>query len=155
MHRSVMMLMLLCFAGCSMPFSRPTPSAEEYRQQYLGMLSRDQVSELQFAYVGAVGGEFSIARFRTTAAGVEAIRENSDSDHLYDPKDETVRMEVKRKLVTRSGGSSLPKWFDFPFEKPLRVFREAGESSHDHPAYAHEWYVDEENLIVYYSMVWG
>jgi len=147
------LILLLLFAmGCPAPFSRPVPSPSEYKQRFLSNLDPKQIQNLQFTYHGAIGGEASIARFRTDSAGIESIRENAQSEKAYDPNNEAAREELRRQFAMCAGSHSIPAWFDFPFGKSLLLFVDSGDFSDEHPAYSHEWYVDKDNGIVY-SMV--
>ncbi|EMI22947.1 hypothetical protein RMSM_00126 [Rhodopirellula maiorica SM1] len=134
---------------------RPVPTASEYKQRFLTHLRPEQINSLRFTYHGAVGGEASLARFKVEANAVSEIRANAQREDVYASQDEDAVQELKRKMAMCTDEGQIPEWFDFLFGKALPVFIDNGDSTAEHPAYLHEWYVDESRGIVYFVMIEG
>jgi len=144
---------LLVFAGCPMPFSRPVPSETEYIQRFLTHVQPEQIEDLQFSYHGAVGGEYSIARFRVDNDAIHQLRANAQREEIFFLEDGDSEKDLKERIAVCARESQIPGWFDFPFDKTMAVFIDSGDHTDGHPAYKHEWYVDEARGIVYFVMI--
>lgn len=155
MKRNLILSVVVCIAGCAAPFSRPIPTESEYKQRFLTHLEPQQVDALRFSYHGAVGGEASIARFNVDADAISQIRTSAQLEDVYASDDKDAREELKRKIAMCAREGRIPEWFDFPFDKSLPVFTDSGEFTDEHPAYSHQWYVDEDRDIVYFVMIEG
>ena len=155
MKRALILTVVVCITACSAPFSRPIPTESEYKQRFLTHLEPEQIDALRFSYHGAVGGEASIARFKLDADAIAQIRTNAQDQDVYAPVDGDAAQELKRKIAMCAREGRIPEWFDFPFDKPLPVFTESGDFTEEHPAYSHDWYVDEDRGIVYFVMIKG
>ncbi|GAA5504878.1 hypothetical protein Rcae01_00317 [Novipirellula caenicola] len=138
-----------------MPFSRPVPSEAEYIQRFLPHVRLEQVENLQFSYHGAVGGEFSIARFGVEEDTVSQLRVHAQREEsiFLDAGDSGETLKKKIAMCTR--GKTIPEWFDFPFGKKMVVFIDRGDGTDEHAAYSREWYIDEDRGIVYFVMTEG
>jgi hypothetical protein len=146
---------VVCLIGCAAPFSRPVPTESQYKERFLTHLRPEQIHDLRFSYHGAVGGEASIARFTVGADAISqilAIAKREDM-HLSEGKDKADELKRKIAMCTREG--RIPDWYDFPFDKSLPVFIDSGDYTDQHPAYSHEWYVDENRGIVYVVIIEG
>lgn len=154
MKRTAILAVLLMI-GCAGPFSRAVPTESEYKQRFLTLLQPDQIDNLQFSYHGAVGGEASIARFKLNTDAISQIRANAQREENYAFEDENVAKELKRRIAFGTRAGRIPEWFDFPFDRPMRLFIDSGESTAEHPAYSREWYVDQDRSIVYFVMSEG
>ena len=155
MKRTLILAVVVCITGCAAPFSRPVPTESEYKLRFLTHLQPEQISSLRFSYHGAVGGAASIARFNVGADAISQIRANAQRKDMYSSEDGDAAQELKRKIAMCAREGRVPEWFDFPFDRSLPVFIDRGDFTHDHPAYSHEWYVDEDRGIVYFVMTEG
>lgn len=141
--------------GCSAPFSRPVPTETEYKERFLTHLRPEQIKDLRFSYHGAVGGEMTIARFTLEADVLSQILAIAKPQDMYVPEDGDATHDLKRKIAMCAREGRIPDWYDFPFDKALPAFMDSGAHTDEHPAYSHEWYVDEEQGIVYIVIIEG
>lgn len=152
MKRALLHAMVVCIMGCAAPFSRLLPTESDYKQRFLRHLRPKEISSFQFTYHGAVGGEASIARFKVGEDAVSQLRAKAQREEIYSTD---AAQDLKRKLGTCTRERRVPEWFDFPFDRSLPVFIDSGDFTVDHPAYLHEWYVDEDRGLVYFIMIQG
>ena len=155
MKISGILLLVLLASGCSGAFSRPVPTPEEYKQQFLSHLAPENIRELQYSYHGAVGGDASIARFIADDYVIAVIRKATQSELVYKPDNGNEVQELTRQFAMCAREGRIPKWFDFPFSRSLLLFEDKGDDKDGHPAYSHRWYVDEESGIVYFVLIDG
>ncbi|WP_417377460.1 hypothetical protein [Gimesia maris] len=155
MKHAQLLLLVFLVTGCPAPFSRPVPTESEYKRRFLSQLAPAQITDLRFSYHGAVGGEASIARFKVDADTISQIRTSAQLEDVYASDDKDAREEFKRKIAMCAREGRIPEWFDFPFDKSLPVFTDSGDFTDEHPAYSHQWYVDEDRGIVYFVMIEG
>ncbi len=151
----LVLLLMLAANGCRMPFSRPVPTPTQYKEKFLSFLEPDDVSDLQYSYQGAVGGEASIAKFRLTQEAIGMLRTARPIAVTFKPADQDEIADLKREFANLSGAGRIPKWFDFPFDKSLLLFEESGDNTDECPSFSHKWFVDEDLGIVYFAMVEG
>ncbi|WP_442511502.1 hypothetical protein SH528x_003183 [Novipirellula sp. SH528] len=153
--RTPIIIAMFVIACCTLPFSRPVPTDAEYKLRFLSHLQPEQIKDLRFSYHGAVGGQYSIARFKVDADAISQIRVNTQHEDIYTPLEGNTADEFKQRIAMCAGGGAIPKWFDFPFDRSLPVFIDSGGFTEEHPAYSHEWYIDEDQGIAYYLMMEG
>lgn len=146
---------VVCLIGCAPPFSRPVPDELQYKERFLTHLRPEQINDLRFSYHGAVGGEASIARFTVDAEAISQILAIAKREDMFVSEGGDAAHELKRKIARCAREDRIPDWFDFPFEKSLPVFIDSGDYTDEHPAYSHEWYVDENRGIVYVVIIEG
>jgi hypothetical protein len=139
---------LVLTTACPMPLSRPRPTETEYKTRFLGLLEPQHIHDLRFLYRGAVGGEYSVAKFTTDEDGLQVLHAAADGQPRYDPANAQQRREVERLQACCPGGC-VPAWYDFPFNKSLLMYVEHADATEDTPGYLHEWYVDEIEKTVY------
>ncbi len=155
MKRNAILAVVVCIIGCAVPFSRPVPTESEYKRRFLTHLRPEQITDLRFSYHGAVGGEATIARFTVDADAISQIRANAQREDVYASEDGNAAQELKRKIAMCAREGRVPEWYDFPFDKSLPVFIDSDDYTDEHPAYSHEWYVDEDRGMVYVVMIEG
>lgn len=157
-------VMMLSLSGCGNTLDRPCPSREDYVATYLECFDATQIEKLDYVYQGAIGGTMTVGRAEfhdfvklkdsLVAARVESGRLVAET---YDPAEMAegaAATEFRRQWEIHAGGT-LPSWFDFPFDRKLRVLREVSEGSEGHPPHETVWYIDDERKIVYIRGNWG
>jgi hypothetical protein len=155
-HPLITLLLLLCALGCDGPFSRPIPQPTEYKQRFLTpRFQPEEISDLQYSYRGAVGGESSIARFRLTIEELARIKAATPVATPYKTSSKQEVDELKRTFAFCARDGRIPKWFDFPFSKSLLLFENSGDYTDGHPSFSHKWFVDEDQCVVYFVMTEG
>ena len=156
-HYSIIaVLCSFCMLGCDGPFSRAIPKPNDFIHRFLApRFQPETIFDLQYSYQGAVGGESSIARFQLTRQEVERIKAEIPDAAFFGPASEKEIDELKKLFAFCARGGSVPKWFDFPFDKSLLLFEGSGDDTDIHPDSSHKWYVDEERCVVYFVMIEG
>ena len=136
--------------------SRPVPSEAEYVAKYLKYFDQSQIEKLDYVYEGAIGGERTVARVQFKEA--VRLKEGIGETGTYDPEVMTKEPAASefRESLTFAGGGTTPPWFDFPFNRQMRMIREAQEEASDaNPIYEWTWYIDDQRHVVYFVGVKG
>ena len=145
------------FSGCNM-LDRSAPSQAQYIAEYMQHFDESQIEKIDYYYKGAIGGALTAARVQFK--GPVEIRGDVKVG-AYDPKtvteDSGDMMWFRHRWENHCGGT-LPAWFDFPFEQPMRTIREERdreECREGEPVYHYEWYIDDRRNVVYFMGGWG
>ncbi len=71
------------------------------------------------------------------------------------PDAELIRLQMQAKCRNHCGGT-ISDWFDFPFDRPMRMIRESEEEPKEGtPRFSNEWYIDNQENIVHFLGNWG
>ena len=161
---AVATVLIVCFSGCGSFLDRPRPSREAYTADYLEYFDASQIEKLDYAYRGAIGGAMTVgrAKFKDSVRLKDLLVESRVKSGVltaetYDPADTAEgpgATEFRHQWEVHAGGT-IPPWFDFPFDRKMRVLRETGGGTDAHPRYEKVWYVDEERGVVYIRGNWG
>lgn len=148
--------------------ARQPPSREAYVATYLECFDVSQVVNLDYVYHGAIGGAFTVGRAQFKAPVKvrdsmvrEKIKAGLITEGTYDPTEmtnEPTAAAFKLEWEVHAGGK-MPSWFDFPFNRRMRVFKEESEGvqseTDPRPRYEKVWYIDDEKSVVYIRGNWG
>jgi hypothetical protein len=156
---------LFPFSGCGNMLDRPAPAKAEYIADYLEYFDGSQIEKLDYTYKGAIGGAFTVGRAKFKSPVelrddlVETrVKAGLVTEGTYDPVEmakEPALMQFRQELEVHAGGT-IPSWFDFPFDRKMRMIREASEGKGGvSPRYEKVWYIDDERNVVYIRGNWG
>jgi hypothetical protein len=149
---------LLTSSGCGNFLERHAPDRDGYIARYFEFFDGSQIQKLDYAYKGAIGGDFTVGRaefkgrVQLKDLMIQAkIKGGLVAAGMYDPAKmmkEPAAAEFRQRWEVHAGGT-MPAWFDFPFDRKMRTLREASEGSNSSPRYENIWYIDDEHNIVY------
>jgi hypothetical protein len=158
-------LLSVMLAACGSPLSRPTPSRDAFIAQYLAYFDSTQIEKLDFAYKGAIGGAVMVGRvqfkgpIRINDAMVNArVQAGNVTVGTFAPAKmaEEDKQDLIRQLKSPADGR-MPSWLDLPFDRNMRMIRDAGEGDtrNAQPRYEKTWLIDDEHNVVYVYGNWG
>jgi hypothetical protein len=157
------LFLFLALSGCGSFLQRPRPSKEDYIVDYFAYFDTAQIEKLDYVYQGSIGGAGTVgrAKFKDSVKLRESliaaqVKCGLLEDGIYDPTAmEEIEAVMFREQWEEHAGGTMPRWFDFPFDRKLRMLREAGEGSDAHPRHETVWYIDEDRNVVYVRGNWG
>ncbi len=156
----VLAVLLVIGSSCGGCLSRPTPSKQRYLAMYMEHFDVEQIESIDYTYEGAIGGAITAARVQfngpvTIPEGLELIEYQPPEADDRSPDAELSRLEIQAKCRNHCGGET-PNWFDFPLDRPMRMIRESEEDPpEDTPCYSNEWYIDDQENVIYFFGSWG
>jgi hypothetical protein len=150
--------LVTCFSGDGL-LTRQPPSKDGYLSEYFECFNASQVAQLDFAFKGMFRGSFTLGRAEfkgpvepTTSVVDAKIKSGLMTKGTYDPAKMTDADKVWLRHQCESlAGGSLPSWFDFPFDRKMRMLTENNEYDAKNPSQPYEtvWYFDDERNVVY------
>jgi len=149
--KQIVAITLHALTGCPAPFSRPTPSQSEYVHRYTPSIPTSEIVRIDYKYQGAVGGYATIAKIKVIDLKSLLDRQTPKTIEQYSPTGEMA--ELTRKVAEGRfkalAGSSLPKWFDAPLDRPMTVMTWERPDSTNGPGFTTSWYLDKTNNTIY------
>ena len=125
---------------------------------YFECFDGSQIEKLDFAYKGAIGGTRTVGRaqfkgsVKLRDSMIEArAKVGLVTEGMYDPAEMTKGAAMEfRDCWERHADRKIPSWFDFPFDRKMRLIKESseGRTGRD-PPYEKVWYIDDEHNVVY------
>jgi hypothetical protein len=156
-------LWLFLSVGCGNMLTRQVPSKDAYIAQYLAYFDETQIENIEYAYQGAIGGAFTVARVQFKSAvktknnlldqpakNVKIISEVFDPEKML-----TDDIDILKRQLTLASDGNMPSWLDFPFNRKMRKIKESFEGSDGQPRYEKVWYIDDDHNVVYVNGNWG
>jgi hypothetical protein len=153
-------VLLVIGSSCGGCLSRPTPSKQRYLAMYMEHFDVEQIESIDYTYEGAIGGATTAARVQfngpvTIPEGLEVIEYQPPEADDRSPDAKQTRYDMQVECRYHCGGT-IPNWFDFPFDRPMRLIRESEEEATEStPCYCNEWYIDDLKNVVYFFGSWG
>jgi hypothetical protein len=148
---------LVAVSACGNMLDRQQPSDDAYISKYLYYFDETQIDKMDIAYKGAIGGICSSARIQFK--GPIKLRDKVVDKATEDGKaalsefDPTKMPEVDTDYFKHQWAfavdGNLPSWFDFPFDRKLRVIKESVKPSQTVQGHEYEWYIDDDRNVVY------